>query len=141
MTFLLSYVHLQKATLLYIIQFQFNVLSFIWAKLYCSFICSNTIFWSLMSIFYVLVYSCNYIHSNIKKNLTSSFPRYGHSGMVEAARELFMQIEGNPEGPGKKYFNFFILTVLSSVELVQSNCLFFLFPAFYDKHFGYCKVK
>ncbi|XP_040869433.1 uncharacterized protein [Glycine max] len=43
--------------------------------------------------------NCNYIHSNIKKNVTSSFPHYGHSGIVEAARELFMQIEGNPEGP------------------------------------------
>ncbi|KAH1231412.1 hypothetical protein GmHk_10G030629 [Glycine max] len=43
--------------------------------------------------------NCNYIHSNIKKNVTSPFPHYGHSGIVEAARELFMQIEGNPEGP------------------------------------------
>ena len=52
-----------------------------------------------------------------------------------------MQIEGNPEGPGKKYFSFFIVMVLSSVELVLSNCFLFLFLAFYDKHFGYCEVK
>ncbi|XP_061360195.1 uncharacterized protein LOC133304209 isoform X2 [Gastrolobium bilobum] len=41
--------------------------------------------------------NCNHIHSVIKKNVTSSFPHYGHSGIVEAAREIFMQIEGNPE--------------------------------------------
>nr|XP_027188984.1 sn1-specific diacylglycerol lipase beta isoform X2 [Cicer arietinum] len=40
--------------------------------------------------------NCNHIHSDIHKNVTSSFPHYGHSGIVEAARELFMQIEGNP---------------------------------------------
>ncbi|MCH87647.1 sn1-specific diacylglycerol lipase beta-like protein, partial [Trifolium medium] len=39
---------------------------------------------------------CNHIHSDIHKNVASSFPHYGHSGIVEAARELFMQIEGNP---------------------------------------------
>ncbi|KAH1037847.1 hypothetical protein GYH30_056928 [Glycine max] len=48
--------------------------------------------------------NCNYIHSNIKKNVTSSFPHYGHSGIVEAARELFMQIEGNPEGPDSESY-------------------------------------
>ncbi|XP_057428068.1 uncharacterized protein LOC130721319 isoform X2 [Lotus japonicus] len=40
--------------------------------------------------------NCNHIHSNIRKNVTSSFPHFGHSGIVEAAREVFMQIEGNP---------------------------------------------
>ncbi|KHN37262.1 Sn1-specific diacylglycerol lipase alpha, partial [Glycine soja] len=48
--------------------------------------------------------NCNYIHSNIKKNVTSPFPHYGHSGIVEAARELFMQIEGNPEGPDSESY-------------------------------------
>ncbi|XP_058774540.1 uncharacterized protein LOC131648831 isoform X1 [Vicia villosa] len=38
----------------------------------------------------------SYIHSDIHKNVTSSFPHYGHSGIVEAAREVYMQIEGNP---------------------------------------------
>lgn len=40
--------------------------------------------------------NCNHIHSDIHKNVASSFPHYGHSGIVEAARELYMQIEGNP---------------------------------------------
>jgi len=48
------------------------------------------------------VCSSNYLHYDIKKHVVSSFPHYGHSGIVEAARELFMQIEGNPERPGKK---------------------------------------
>ncbi|TXG72901.1 hypothetical protein EZV62_001480 [Acer yangbiense] len=36
------------------------------------------------------------IHPDVKKSVESSFPHYGHSGIVEAARELFMQVEGNP---------------------------------------------
>ncbi|CAK8574434.1 unnamed protein product [Lathyrus sativus] len=38
----------------------------------------------------------NYIHHETHKNVTSTFPHYGHSGIVEAAREVYMQIEGNP---------------------------------------------
>ncbi|KAK0607670.1 hypothetical protein LWI29_018442 [Acer saccharum] len=37
-----------------------------------------------------------FIHPDVKKSVESSFPHYGHSGIVEAARELFMQVEGNP---------------------------------------------
>ncbi|RDX62313.1 Sn1-specific diacylglycerol lipase alpha, partial [Mucuna pruriens] len=48
--------------------------------------------------------NCNYIHSDIKRSVISSFPHYGHSGIVEAARELFMQIEGNPEGPDSESY-------------------------------------
>ncbi|KAG6512239.1 hypothetical protein ZIOFF_030335 [Zingiber officinale] len=33
---------------------------------------------------------------NIKESVLSSFPHYGHSGIVECARELFMQIDGQP---------------------------------------------
>lgn len=46
--------------------------------------------------------NCNHIHSDIHKNVASSFPHYGHSGIVEAARELYMQIEGNPGEHGTK---------------------------------------
>ncbi|CAL0316295.1 unnamed protein product [Lupinus luteus] len=41
--------------------------------------------------------SCSYIHSEVKNNVSLSFPHHGHSGIVGAARELYMQIEGNPE--------------------------------------------
>ncbi|XP_015942351.1 uncharacterized protein LOC107467700 isoform X1 [Arachis duranensis] len=41
--------------------------------------------------------NCSHIPSNIKKIVTSSFPHHAHSGIVEAARELFMQIEGNAD--------------------------------------------
>ncbi|XP_077251936.1 uncharacterized protein LOC143891187 [Tasmannia lanceolata] len=30
----------------------------------------------------------------VKRNVLSSFPHYGHSGIVESARELFMQVDG-----------------------------------------------
>lgn len=36
----------------------------------------------------------------MKHRVESSFPRYGHLGIVEAARDLFMQIEGNHGNKG-----------------------------------------
>ncbi|KAJ4843652.1 hypothetical protein Tsubulata_010148 [Turnera subulata] len=36
------------------------------------------------------------IHPDVKRRVESSFPHYGHSGIIEAARDLYMQIEGNP---------------------------------------------
>lgn len=36
------------------------------------------------------------IQADIRQTVLASFPHYGHSGIVEAARDLFMQIEGNP---------------------------------------------
>ncbi|WOL16102.1 hypothetical protein Cni_G24884 [Canna indica] len=33
---------------------------------------------------------------NVKESVLSSFPHYGHSGIIEYARELFMQIDGKP---------------------------------------------
>lgn len=47
------------------------------------------------------VYSSNQIHPNVRQSVTSSFPHYGHSGIVEAARDLFMQVEGNAGAGGK----------------------------------------
>ncbi|WJZ87987.1 hypothetical protein VitviT2T_007327 [Vitis vinifera] len=37
----------------------------------------------------------NQIHPNVRQSVISSFPHYGHSGIVEAARDLFNQVEGN----------------------------------------------
>ncbi|XP_050235697.1 uncharacterized protein LOC126685774 isoform X2 [Mercurialis annua] len=38
----------------------------------------------------------NLIPLHVKQSVELSFPHYGHSGVVEAARDLYMQIEGNP---------------------------------------------
>ncbi|XP_022929839.1 sn1-specific diacylglycerol lipase beta isoform X1 [Cucurbita moschata] len=35
------------------------------------------------------------IQPNVKQRIMSSFPHHAHSGIVEAARDLYMQIEGN----------------------------------------------
>ncbi|XP_057959730.1 uncharacterized protein LOC131152103 [Malania oleifera] len=37
---------------------------------------------------------------NVRKSVVSSFPHYAHSGIVGAARDLFMQIDGNPGDNG-----------------------------------------
>ncbi|XP_011624771.1 uncharacterized protein LOC18437972 isoform X2 [Amborella trichopoda] len=36
----------------------------------------------------------NALAADVKQHVLSSFPHYGHSGIVEAARELYMQIDG-----------------------------------------------
>ncbi|ONI29108.1 hypothetical protein PRUPE_1G181900 [Prunus persica] len=36
------------------------------------------------------------IHAEVRQSVISSFPHHGHSGIVEAARDLFMQIEVSP---------------------------------------------
>ncbi|GMN70871.1 hypothetical protein TIFTF001_053315, partial [Ficus carica] len=41
--------------------------------------------------------SSSHLHPDLKQRVLSSFPHYGHSGIVEAARNLFTQIEGNAE--------------------------------------------
>ncbi|XP_022150370.1 sn1-specific diacylglycerol lipase beta isoform X2 [Momordica charantia] len=37
----------------------------------------------------------DHVQPNVKQKIISSFPHYAHSGIVEAARDLYMQIEGN----------------------------------------------
>lgn len=37
---------------------------------------------------------------SIKEKLLSSFPRFGHSGIIESARELYSQIDGKPSDGG-----------------------------------------
>ncbi|KAL1110889.1 hypothetical protein V6Z11_D02G018000 [Gossypium hirsutum] len=38
----------------------------------------------------------SFIHPSVKKRVKSSFPHFGHSGIVETARDLYTQIEGYP---------------------------------------------
>lgn len=63
-------------------------------------------------MFYVPDCSCNRIHSDVKERVTTSFPHYGHSGIVEAARDIFSQIEGNPGEHGEKSIWFLKLMVI-----------------------------
>lgn len=44
-----------------------------------------------------LISSNSIINPDVKQGVLSSFPHHGHSGIVETARELFMQIDGVPE--------------------------------------------
>ncbi|XP_024027107.1 sn1-specific diacylglycerol lipase beta isoform X1 [Morus notabilis] len=39
----------------------------------------------------------NHVDPDLKQSVLSTFPHYGHSGIVAAARNLFTQIEGNAE--------------------------------------------
>ena len=49
----------------------------------------------------MLFRSSSHVDSDLKQGIVSSSPHYGHSGIVEAARNLFRQIEGNDDGAGK----------------------------------------
>ncbi|KAL5542953.1 hypothetical protein UlMin_010663 [Ulmus minor] len=42
----------------------------------------------------------SHIQADLKQKMVSYFPHYGHSGIVEAARNLFKQVEGNGEDDG-----------------------------------------
>ncbi|CAM8983592.1 unnamed protein product [Rhodiola kirilowii] len=42
----------------------------------------------------------DHIHPDVRHRLLSSSPHYGHSGIVEAARDLFSQVDGNTGEPG-----------------------------------------
>ncbi|KAL5991060.1 hypothetical protein ACLOJK_011966 [Asimina triloba] len=44
--------------------------------------------------------SGEHVPFEVRRSVLSSFPHYGHSGIVEAARELFMQIDEKPVGEG-----------------------------------------
>lgn len=39
-----------------------------------------------------------HVRPSVRQRVISSFPHYGHAGIVESARELFMQIDGHPGG-------------------------------------------
>ncbi|XP_052172832.1 uncharacterized protein LOC127788510 isoform X3 [Diospyros lotus] len=45
----------------------------------------------------------NHIQPDVRHGVISSLPHYGHSGIVEAARDLFFQIEGNLGDNGTSY--------------------------------------
>ncbi|KAG0502284.1 hypothetical protein HPP92_002356, partial [Vanilla planifolia] len=39
----------------------------------------------------------NQSNPGVRETVVSSFPHYGHSGIVESARELYMQVDGSPD--------------------------------------------
>ncbi|OVA19069.1 Lipase [Macleaya cordata] len=47
--------------------------------------------------------SSDNVTPTVKQRVISSFPHYGHSGIVETARNLFMQIDGQPENKDSQY--------------------------------------
>eukprot|EP00268_Persea_americana_P049393 TRINITY_DN5298_c0_g1_i10.p1 TRINITY_DN5298_c0_g1~~TRINITY_DN5298_c0_g1_i10.p1 ORF type:complete len:558 (-),score=72.12 TRINITY_DN5298_c0_g1_i10:365-2038(-) len=60
------------------------------------------------------------IAPEVKQSVLSSFPHYGHSGIVESARELFMQIDGLPAC--KDDFSSEDTGLLSSLLRAGSEC-------------------
>ncbi|XP_038723843.1 diacylglycerol lipase-beta isoform X2 [Tripterygium wilfordii] len=48
----------------------------------------------------------SYIDPDVKKSVESSFPHYGHFGIVGAARDLYMHIEGNSANNGPESIGF-----------------------------------
>ncbi|KAL5703162.1 hypothetical protein ACHQM5_028289 [Ranunculus cassubicifolius] len=46
----------------------------------------------------------SHVDPDVKQRVISSFPHYGHSGIVETARELFRQVDGDPGDSGATGF-------------------------------------
>ncbi|XP_021300446.1 uncharacterized protein LOC110428848, partial [Herrania umbratica] len=61
----------------------------------------------------------SYIHPSVKQRVESSFPHYGHSGIVEAARDLYTQIEGY-SGDGTEIFIVVLLVIITAAFAVIS---------------------
>jgi hypothetical protein len=55
----------------------------------------------LLFFFFFFARISSSVHPDVKHSVDSSLPHYGHSGILEAARELFIQIDGNPGATGK----------------------------------------
>lgn len=71
----------------------------------CLLLLSRTInivfaFGTQIFIIYCVVCSSTNIHPEVRQAVISSFPHHGHSGIVEAARDLFMQIEVSSRDDG-----------------------------------------
>ncbi|CAN1247844.1 hypothetical protein LINPERPRIM_LOCUS6513 [Linum perenne] len=54
----------------------------------------------------------NYIPHEIKQNVELSFPHYAHLGIVEATRDLYMQVEGNLMHQNKSKSSGFLSSLL-----------------------------
>ena len=54
----------------------------------------------------------------VRQRVLSSFPHYGHSGIVESARELCYQIDGKPSQEGQVFR--FIINLSLSVDYFES---------------------
>lgn len=74
---------------------------------------------------FFLARSSSHVHPDVKHSVDSSLPHYGHSGILEAARELFMQIDGNPGDTGKEmtYFPSNLLCFVLLIILIFDNPL------------------
>ena len=72
--------------------------------------------------------SGNHIQPSVRQTMLSSLQHYGHSGIVDAARDLFMQIEGYPyDGMGKWYLYCRFMCIISLLSFKDKyNPLFYL---------------
>lgn len=72
--------------------------------------------------------SGNHIQPSVRQTMLSSLQHYGHSGIVDAARDLFMQIEGYPyDGMEKWYLYCRFMCMISLLSFKDKyNPLFYL---------------
>ncbi|KAK2991197.1 hypothetical protein RJ640_027169, partial [Escallonia rubra] len=56
--------------------------------------------------------SGNHIQPSVRQTVVSSLPHHAHSGIVEAARDLFMQIDGNTDSGQSSEFGGFLSSLL-----------------------------
>lgn len=73
--------------------------------------------------------SSSYIHHSVKQRVESSFPHYGHSGIIEAARDLYAQIEGYPrEGKEIVFFFLFLFSTTAFTVIAIITILRYISP-------------
>ncbi|OAY69329.1 hypothetical protein ACMD2_24126 [Ananas comosus] len=68
-----------------------------------------------LKLFYEAVsVKSEHLPESTRQRIISSFPHYGHAGIVESARELFMQIDGQQGDKGKNCSRLFHLHLLQN---------------------------
>nr|CAD1837117.1 unnamed protein product [Ananas comosus var. bracteatus] len=77
-----------------------------------------------------------HLPESTRQRVISSFPHYGHAGIVESARELFMQIDGQQSDKGKNCSRLFNLHLLRALKLSYSKIFLFFVSIIYNDEYS-----
>lgn len=76
-----------------------------WSGLSCLYFCILHALSSQLKLNLFTLCSSEHLPSAKRQKVLSSFPHYGHAGIVESARELFMQIDGEHGDKGQEFIS------------------------------------
>ncbi|KAF9688309.1 hypothetical protein SADUNF_Sadunf02G0184100 [Salix dunnii] len=88
----------------------------------------------------------SHIQPNVKRRVESSFPHHGHSGIIEVARDLYMQIEGDLADNARSFnfvevrmsetFAWIRALVLVTIQVMAEACSEFVTSIVHNNEFS-----